>query len=200
MDEPLGALDRKLRVDLQIELKQLHRDLGSTIVFVSHDQEEALALSDRIAVLRNGSIEQVDTPAGLYRRPVTPFVAGFVGESNFFDGTLRRLGDAAWVDLGQGLRVPAGTSGLAEGEAVTLSVRPERVAIMPQSVGGGLAGPIIEIIYVGTTTKTLIETQCGRAQAWLPAQEVQSYELGERVELRWVPEAATLHSRPSGPR
>src|SRR5689334_1845560 len=123
MDEPLGALDRKLRVDLQVELKQLHRELGSTIVFVSHDQEEALALSDRIAVLRDGRIEQVDTPGGLYRRPMTPFVAGFVGESNFFEGVLRRSGDSVSVDLLEGIRVPASMGALADGQTVTLSVR-----------------------------------------------------------------------------
>ena len=198
MDEPLGALDRKLRVDLQVELKQLHRELGSTIIFVSHDQEEALALSDRIAVLRDGRIEQVDTPSGLYRRPTTPFVAGFVGESNFFEGVLRRSGDSVWVDLLQGFRVPAGAVALAEGQAVTLSVRPEQVALAPQTGAVGLAGPIIEIIYVGTTTKILIETQCGRAQAWLPAQEVQSYRIGQQVGLRWAPDAATLHRRAHG--
>jgi putative spermidine/putrescine transport system ATP-binding protein len=199
MDEPLGALDRKLRVDLQVELKQLHRELGSTIVFVSHDQEEALALSDRIAVLRSGRIEQVDTPGGLYRRPATPFVAGFVGDSNFFDGTLHRSGNAAWVELAQGLRVPLGSSARPDGDPITLSVRPEQVALTMES-GDGLAGPIIEIIYVGTTTKILIETQCGRAQAWLPAQEVQSHVLGQRVTLRWAPDAATLHARNPGPR
>ncbi len=198
MDEPLGALDRKLRVDLQVELKQLHRDLGSTIVFVSHDQEEALALSDRIAVLRGGRIEQVDTPSGLYRRPATPFVAGFVGESNFFEGVVRRSA-VAGVELAQGIQVPAGIDAMADGAPVTLSVRPEQVSLLPET-GAAPAGPIVEIIYVGTTTKILIETQCGRAQAWLPAQEVQAFRIGQRVALGWAADAATLHPRSHGAR
>jgi len=196
MDEPLGALDRKLRIDLQVELKQLHRELGATIVFVSHDQEEALALSDRIAVLRSGRIEQVDTPSGLYRHPTTPFVAGFIGESNFFAGILRRLREAApVVELASGIRVPAAAGSGNDGEAVTLSVRPEQVAISPVMDVMSLAGPIIEIIYVGTATKLLIETQCGRAQAWVPAQGGQEFQIGQIVALRWAPDAATLHPR-----
>jgi putative spermidine/putrescine transport system ATP-binding protein len=199
MDEPLGALDRKLRVDLQVELKQLHRDLGSTIVFVSHDQEEALALSDRIAVLCGGRIEQVDTPSGLYRRPATPFVAGFVGESNFFEGTVRRSAGAG-VEVAQGIQVLAGIDAIADNTPVTLSVRPEQVSLLPETAAAKLAGPIVEIIYVGTTTKILIETQCGRAQAWLPAQEMQTFRIGQRVALGWAADAATLHLIPHGAR
>jgi putative spermidine/putrescine transport system ATP-binding protein len=196
MDEPLGALDRKLRIELQIELKQLHRSLGATIVFVSHDQEEALALSDRIAVLRGGRVEQVDTPEALYRRPATPFVAGFIGDSNFFAGTLRRAGGQAAVALAAGPSVPVACGALPpDGAAVTISVRPEQVAVSAAGDDAALSGRVAEIVYLGTATKVLVDTPCGPALALVPAQAGLGCEIGTPVSLRWPADAATVHAR-----
>ncbi|MDQ0471816.1 ABC transporter ATP-binding protein [Labrys wisconsinensis] len=196
MDEPLGALDRKLRIDLQIELKQLHRTLGATIIFVSHDQEEALALSDRIAVLRGGRIEQVDTPAMLYDRPATPFVAGFIGDSNFFAGTLRRDGQTARVALAGGPAVAVEGAALPpDGTDVTLSVRPEQVALSTAPDASALPGRVVEVVYLGTATKVIVETPCGTAQALVPAQSEFRCVIGTAVSLSWPAAAARVHRR-----
>jgi spermidine/putrescine ABC transporter ATP-binding subunit len=196
MDEPLGALDRKLRTELQIELKQLHRQLGATIIYVSHDQEEPLAMSDRIAVLKDGRLEQVDFPEGLYRRPATSFVAGFIGESNFFPGTLRRRPSGETVvELDQGAIVPVHGSDLASGSPVTISVRPEQMAVVDATSPGWIAGTVSEVIYLGASTKVIADCQGQMTQVMVPAQNHRRFELGDSVALCWTPEAATIHRR-----
>jgi putative spermidine/putrescine transport system ATP-binding protein len=138
LDEPLGALDLKLRQQMQVELKQLQRDAGITFVFVTHDQEEALTMSDRIAVFHHGRIAQVGSPAAIYERPQTEFVAGFVGTSTVLSGR-------AAVDL-------LGAEG-------TFMVRPERIAL--SDTGSGTPGVIAEVVYLGATTRYLIDLEAG---------------------------------------
>src|SRR6202040_1636969 len=131
MDEPLGALDKKLREHMQIELKQIHEMLGVTIVYVTHDQSEALTMSDRVAVFDKGAIVQIGTPDGLYKEPATAFVAGFIGENNALDGVVERVeGDQCLVALPTGLTTTALAVGdIRPGAPVHLTIRPERIGL-----------------------------------------------------------------------
>jgi putative spermidine/putrescine transport system ATP-binding protein len=165
LDEPLGALDLKLRQQMQVELKQLQRDAGITFVFVTHDQEEALTMSDRIAVVNDGRIAQVGTPAEIYEHPRTEFVAGFVGTSTVLTGR-------AAVEL--------------LGKEGTFAVRPERVRLGGHGSGSGPGGTIAEVVYLGATTRYLIDLDSGlRITASEPNTEAgataAAQRRGERV-------------------
>ncbi len=153
MDEPLGALDKQLREQLQLEIKHIHDGLGVTIVYVTHDQSEALTLSDRIAVFKDGRVEQVGSPADIYERPTRAFVASFIGESNRLDGTVRAVeGGHCLVETTGGLRIRAlAAGGIGVGQRTTLSVRPERVVLAgvgdpPDNV---VTAAVEELIYYG---------------------------------------------------
>ncbi len=140
-DEPLGALDRKLRQSMQFELKQLQKELGVTLVFVTHDQEEALAMSDRIAVMNAGRVEQVGTPSEIYDRPRTRFVADFIGEINLFDGKW----DGGRFVTGEGRVLPANLNGAPAG---AIAIRPEKARIVPPA-DGAIAGRIESANFLG---------------------------------------------------
>src|SRR5687768_3903469 len=127
LDEPLGALDLKLRKRLQVELKEIQRDVGITFVYVTHDQEEALTMSDRIAVMNLGQVEQVAEPEEVYDRPATTFVAGFIGVSNLMPGRVRKAGDPGEVELDAGVSVHASVEGFRAGERCHAVVRPEKL-------------------------------------------------------------------------
>src|SRR5947207_1592367 len=134
-DEPLGALDKKLRQQMQFELKQLQKKLGLTLVFVTHDQEEALAMSDRIAVMNGGRVEQIGTPAEIYNQPMTRFVADFIGDTNIFRGerTATRSGELA-LDVGKGLILALPPSADMPGTGVlSVALRPEKIQLSPRS-------------------------------------------------------------------
>jgi putative spermidine/putrescine transport system ATP-binding protein len=174
LDEPLGALDLKLREEMQVELKGIQRQVGVTFVFVTHDQEEALTMSDRIAVFRAGRIEQVGSPAEVYERPATEFVAGFVGTSNV-------LGPAAAQHV-------LGSDGL-------WSVRPEKIRLI---TGDGMVGPderaadgmVVEVVYAGPTTRFVVDLEVGGrlvvAQQNLRTSSMEVSSLrGTRVRLAW---------------
>ena len=151
MDEPLGALDKQLREQMQIEIKHLHERLGVTMVYVTHDQSEAMTMSDRIAVFNEGRIQQLDSAAGLYERPATAFVAQFIGENNRLPGTILEQRDGcARVRLDDGT-VVAALAVNPGAERTTLSIRPERAAIDPaEDVGGNrFAAVVRELIYLG---------------------------------------------------
>jgi spermidine/putrescine transport system ATP-binding protein len=162
LDEPLGALDLKLRKELQLELKGIQRDVGITFVYVTHDQEEALTMSDRIAVMSNGVVEQVDTPENVYERPATTFVAGFIGVSNLMPGTVTSAtGGRGMIRLDTGLEVESRVDGLATGERCHAVVRPEKLRITdPGSVtpGGlpGVDGIVQSSVYLGTSTQIIV--------------------------------------------
>jgi len=147
LDEPFGALDKNLRLDMQIEVKRLQRESGVTTILVTHDQEEALSMADRVAVMSRGSIEQVSTPTEIYDRPKTLFVNQFVGTTNVLFGKFAGNGSAGRVTLagGAAIDVPAVT-GIANGSMVTLSIRPEQLHIAP---GGGLAGIVKAVMPLG---------------------------------------------------
>jgi len=164
LDEPLGALDARIRKQLRIELKAVQEEVGITFVFVTHDQEEALSMSDRLAVMSNGRVEQIGTPAEVYENPATVFVAEFLGVSNMMDAVIAgheaggctvRVGDFA-------LRARCGD--VAARGAVKIIVRPERVSLTPHEVGGGenvLPGMVERTIYVGSSVQVIVRLATG---------------------------------------
>ncbi len=159
MDEPLGALDKQLREQMQYEIKHIHENLGVTVVYVTHDQSEALTMSDRIAVFDDGIIQQLSTPDELYERPQNSFVAQFIGENNRLNGKVSAIsGDSCEIALDGGGTVHAARVGdlLSSGDKTTLSLRPERVEIEPKkgSVPNILEGEIKELIYLGDHFRT----------------------------------------------
>ncbi len=147
LDEPLSALDLKLRTGMQLELKRLQAEIGITFVFVTHDQHEALTMSDRIAVMNGGKILQIGTPEEIYERPSARFVADFIGETNLLEAT--RIGERRFR-LASGAEIEAAEPGPV-GKAVTLAVRPERANLAPPG-GAGLAGIVEQVVYEGTDT------------------------------------------------
>jgi putative spermidine/putrescine transport system ATP-binding protein len=161
LDEPLGAIDLKLRKEMQLELKALNKQLGTTFVYVTHDKEEALTMSDRIAVMDNARVAQLGTPAEIYENPRTAFVAKFIGESNFFEGRARQRGDQWELEwpYGGSARLP-GHPSLKRGELARIAVRPEWMDVWrPDEVPAGenaLAGTIEDVIYLGETMHVLV--------------------------------------------
>jgi spermidine/putrescine transport system ATP-binding protein len=163
LDEPLSALDYKLRKEMQIELKRLQLETGITFIFVTHDQEEALTMSDRIAVMSAGRILQVGSPRDIYDRPAERFVADFIGETNFIDGVVESATDAAAsVRLGNGARLSAGLpDGLSPTGPVTLVIRPEQARIVPELAHATISGILENAIYLGTDTHYQIRLDDG---------------------------------------
>jgi putative spermidine/putrescine transport system ATP-binding protein len=194
MDEPLSALDKQLREGLQLEIKRLHDQLGITFIYVTHDQREALVMSDRIAVMNNGRIEQVGSPADLYDRPVNRFVASFVGESNFLEGTVvGNEGGRIMVSIG-GITVTAlGHHPAQIGARVACMVRPEKIQCWdgrgaPQETGmNALPAVVRDVTFVGETHRYLLEAECG-ALIVLKQQHrfnIRSHALAEPVTIKW---------------
>ncbi|MEU2489685.1 ABC transporter ATP-binding protein [Streptomyces sp. NPDC007883] len=191
LDEPLAALDLKLRRRMQVELKQIQREVGITFVFVTHDQDEALTMSDRIAVLNEGRVEQCGTPEDVYEHPANSFVASFMGTSNLVPGTYR---DGEIV-VDDGPALPVGTrAGVADGSRVSLSIRPEKIWLSDFEPGMALASGVIrETVYSGATTTYLIELAPGITLSVLEQNTARSrmedrWSGGERVEFGWKPE------------
>jgi spermidine/putrescine transport system ATP-binding protein len=197
LDEPLGALDLKLRKGLQVELKRIQRDVGITFVYVTHDQEEALTMSDRIAVMSNGVVEQVDTPESVYERPSTTFVAGFIGVSNLMPGTVTAAGDGrGTIRLDTGLEVEASVDGIQSGERCHAIVRPEKLRISSGGSSDGLPGVdgvVQSSIYLGTATQIVVNLPGDVSLTVLVpnASEAERARLpggGAPVRLSWEPE------------
>ena len=164
MDEPLGALDRYLREEMQYEIRRIHRTLGVTVVYVTHDQQEAMVMSDRIAVLRDGTVEQIAPPEALYEEPERSFVARFIGENNRLHGRVAAVrGDLCDVTVDGQLVTGLRVVDCAPGDAVTLSIRPERVEIRPQAgvYANEFDAVIEDITFVGDHLRIRMET-CGR--------------------------------------
>jgi spermidine/putrescine transport system ATP-binding protein len=194
LDEPLGALDLQLRKEMQLELKRLQSATGTTFVYVTHDQEEAMTMSDRIAVMRDGVVEQVASPRELYGRPASAFVAGFIGVSNLLSfRTDRRDGDTAVMDLGDGQRIcaPAGTA--SDGSA-TITVRPEWIKLAGADLNGRdsrVRGTVTDVVYLGSVTQFVVLLPTGeRLMVHRLNDEVGSEDPapGHQVELRWAAE------------
>ena len=199
MDEPLGALDKQLREQMQLEIRQLHQRLGVTMVYVTHDQAEALTMSDRIAVFHRGKIQQLDTPEQMYEYPKNAFVARFIGENNRLDGSLEAVADGrCTVRMASGDTRIDGTlvEPLKNGEAVTVSLRPERVQIRAAEhtidghPGCRLAGSLREIIYLGDHVRArVVLTGNEEFMVKRPISEAHSLpRIGAAVEVFWTPE------------
>ncbi|MFN3005072.1 ABC transporter ATP-binding protein [Mycolicibacterium wolinskyi] len=186
MDEPFGALDRALRERMQLEVRRIHRDLGVTIVFVTHDQQEALTMSDRIAVMNNGRIEQVGTPEELYESPASFYVATFLGESNVLTGSCS--GGVLTTSGGSRLRVPAGVDGLAR-----LVIRPERIVVDSESDSraASFSASVAEVVYLGTDRRLVANTPDGEFVARIPASGT-TYRPGDSITLSWAADDACL--------
>ncbi|WP_420392963.1 ABC transporter ATP-binding protein [Acuticoccus sp.] len=185
LDEPLGALDRKLREEVQIELRQLQRALGITTILVTHDQEEALSLSDRIVVLDEGRVKQIATPREAYLMPASRFVADFLGTANVFEGTLEADGAGHAVVLANGVRIACGDPGRAPGARVEAIVRPERLTVGPPGEGR-MDASVEEVVYLGQSVRTHLATRAGTMVAIGIDQKV-GVRVGEDVGLAWSP-------------
>ena len=191
LDEPLGALDLKLRKQMQIELKRLQKKLGITFIYVTHDQEEALTMSDRIAVMHDGILEQLDCPTEIYEHPKTRFVAGFIGESNIFDGkVVAKEGDVLTVETEAGKLQVVGPD-FAVGEEMHISIRPEYLEVSTSPVAGfTLEGRIKDFIYQGSVVKTAVDLINGMEVKYSRFEQDQSVSEGEKVYVCWKPEKA----------
>ncbi|MBN1315932.1 MAG: ABC transporter ATP-binding protein [Anaerolineales bacterium] len=197
LDEPLGALDLKLRKAMQLELKALQHRVGITFVYVTHDQEEALTMSDRIAVMNKGKVLQIGPPEEIYDRPANRFVADFIGETNFLEGTAGE-GDPMVVMVDNELPVPApAKSGIGQGDPVVLAIRPEKIAIVADASEPGLiSGVIVEVVYTGTDTRYLVritdKTIITVRQQNVGHDLIRQFESGERVYLNWQLESSQI--------
>lgn len=195
MDEPLGALDKKLREVMQLEIKRIQERLGATVVYVTHDQDEALTMSDRVAVMVGGRLEQLGTPIELYRQPQTPFVADFIGKMNFIEGDLLgnqggnlliRLSDSIVLPISQAAN--KGTAVQQSSNGIQIAVRPERIALARRGHGGAhaLAGMVDASVFVGSFHIFLVRLEERPdiiIQAQLPAGDSPSFQRGEGVDL-----------------
>ena len=206
LDEPLGALDLKLRKSMQTELKRIQREVGITFLYVTHDQEEALTMSDRIAVMNGGRIEQIGSPQEVYERPRSRFVAGFIGVSNLIDGTVARgAGDELELEAapGDALVVPRPDDrAVAAGERIAFTVRPEKLAIAtePGAHRCRLRATVESVAYQGTATSYTLSTGHGaEVVAFRPNSGEPILERGRAVWLCWRPEqcAAIAGDAPS---
>ena len=198
LDEPLAALDRKLRKEMQIELQDLQRQLGITFVLVTHDQEEALSLSDRICVMRAGRIVQIGSPQDLYDHPGSRYVADFVGTSNFFDGRVETVGDGRGsLMTSAGLRLDGRASGdlLAGGDGC-LSIRPEQIRMTHEAGEGSLEVTVHNRIFLGEHTEYLVRHEAlGHINVLAPRQSehgARGFETGERAHISWSGKSALI--------
>ncbi len=192
LDEPLSALDYKLRRTMQVELKRLQRELGITFVFVTHDQEEALSMSDRVVVLKDGEVQQLGTPREIYERPANLFTARFVGETNLFPGYLDSVEEGAItldiLGLSRTLKKPA--FAVREGERVNVLLRPEDIRVLAPEDEHGLAGKVVERNYKGSTLDSVIHLEDGTevlaSEFFDEDDPTFDYKLGEPVRVSWV--------------
>ncbi|SMF51597.1 spermidine/putrescine transport system ATP-binding protein [Tistlia consotensis] len=205
LDEPLAALDRKLRRDMQIELQNLQRRLGITFVLVTHDQEEALSMSDRVVIMREGRIVQIGSPRALYDRPADRYVADFVGKSNFFEGRVERVADDSLeIRLASGALLAAAcpAPAPAAGAAVSLAVRPEQMILaraaegLPPDAALTVGARVLNRIFLGEHTEYLLASETlGEFLALVPRQSElneRPFETGESLQAAWSRAAALV--------
>ena len=197
LDEPLGALDLKLRKEMQLELKQLQRELEITFIYVTHDQEEALTMSDRIVVMNKGRIEQVGTAHEIYERPQTKFVAQFIGETNLFEDVeiLEKNGNDYVVAIGSEKVSTDSMKDFKPGEKVHISIRPENMKLSRTPMEGreSIAVTYDSNIYVGNISKFVVFTDQGRRlTASEFSEDAGTFNKGDKVYINWIPERAVM--------
>ncbi|AGT07852.1 ABC transporter ATP-binding protein [Paracoccus aminophilus] len=197
MDEPLGALDKQLREHMQFEIKALHDRLGITVVYVTHDQGEALTMSDRIAVFNDGRIQQLAPPAVLYEKPENSFVAGFIGENNALAGTIEKLnGEHALVRLSNGELIDATAVNLREsGQKTTVSIRPERVEFKPEMMPPGahtIEAEVRDVVYMGDILRTRLRVAGSEDFVMKSRNTLGQTRLapGQKIRIGWHPQDA----------
>ena len=195
LDEPLANLDRKLRETMRVELKQIQERVGISAIFVTHDQEEALVMSDRVAVMKDGTIHQLAAPAEIYNRPATPFVANFIGETNFFEGKVVGVESGlARVEVGNEMTLlVSATDRCGQGQEVGVTVRPERIDIgaeAPADANNVVEGTIEFVTYLGSTASYRVRSGNGqRIQVTKPILgEQPGFAEGDAIALWWPPE------------
>ncbi len=198
LDEPLSNLDAKLREQMRFELRGLQRKLSLTVLYVTHDQAEAMALSDRIAVVNKGRFEQVATPEEIYEQPATPFAGQFLGRTVVLDGTLKRAHMEQWVEVAGGRRIPVGeesTNSFVDGAPVRLIVRPEDIAILPadELESTQLDATVEQVDYLGDRFEYYV--QAVGTHLILTAPKKVRYAVGARVRLGFDPKRMSLHAR-----
>jgi len=198
LDEPLSNLDAKLREQMRFELRALQKKLALTVLYVTHDQTEAMALSDRIAVVNGGRFEQVGSPEEVYERPATAFAGEFLGRSVSLDGVLRKSAAGSWVELAGGARIALendASDSLADGAAVRLSARPEDVALLPPAdiEINQIAATVEQTDYLGDRFECAL--RAGGARVVLPLAKKERYPVGARVRLGFDPKSVSLHRR-----
>ena len=189
LDEPLGALDKRLRQQMQIELRVIQREVGITTVFVTHDQEEALTLSDRIALLNEGRVIQLGPPAEVYERPRSHFAASFLGDANFFRGRVERDGDGDACVVFEGVRLTTGDALPSAGATVTLAVRPEKMHISTAPSAGAdnqLAGQVVQAVYAGSSLTYKVGSGEHIVTVFEQNREAQPLSVGESVNVSWA--------------
>jgi len=192
LDEPLSNLDAKLRVEMREEIRRIHEEVGTTMIYVTHDQKEALSMAQRMAVMREGHIEQVGTPREIYNRPASRFVADFIGETNFIDGRVIEIGDLCVVETPVGRILSSSMSGsLTVGSRVTCSVRPESVELSPSDSGGlnRLPAVVRRVTYLGDNEQYMLELRDGsliKAVKYNPREEAM--KAAEELQISFRPE------------
>jgi spermidine/putrescine transport system ATP-binding protein len=196
LDEPLAALDLKLRKQMQIELKSLQRRVGISFIYVTHDQEEALTMSDRIVVMNAGRIEQIGRAEEIYERPLTEFVAGFIGVSNIIEGTVEAAFEGKLVVSIGGAKISALADGPAAGRRVRLLVRPEKINLTSEPSQKSLKGKIEAAIYLGESTQWRVGIEGGQTltvleQNWRAYKSAEA-RIGETVFVSWEPDSAVV--------
>ncbi len=198
LDEPLGALDQQLRKEMQVELKRMQREVGITFVYVTHDQEEALTMSDRIAVMSEGRVQQIDTPRAIYDHPANRFVAGFIGTCNLLDGVYHSTPAGATVDIAGVGSVGASVGAAAAGESVTLAVRPERLRLRAGTAGGGeVAATLLDAVFLGDEWRYILRASEGvQLIATRPSHssddELTRLAPGDAVAVSWAADDARV--------
>ena len=214
LDEPLGALDLKLRKQMQVELKRIQSEVGITFIFVTHDQDEAMTMSDRIAVMRHGRIEQLGTPEKLYEHPRTDFVAGFLGVSNLLDAeVIGRTGELVDLRIADGTFLRAPADAVNGAPRVRIGVRPEKLRVLPLSDtetaaadgdSNAIEGKVLDASYIGVSTQYLVETADGHklvvyAQNLETSGASEVLADGQRVRLAWKPQHTFVIGPADGP-
>ncbi|PZG18676.1 ABC transporter ATP-binding protein [Nonomuraea aridisoli] len=183
LDEPLSALDKKVRADMQLELKRLQNEVGITFVVVTHDQEEAMSLADRIAVFDSGKVRQVDEPISLYERPSSPFVADFVGANNLFTGTAGGLDGIRSEQFGMLPGTPL--SELTAGAQALLAVRPEKIELADENATRGLAGSVLDVSFYGGVSHVSVDVPGHAKPVLVAVQGAAAVRPGAKVKVRW---------------
>ena len=190
LDEPLSALDRNVRHALREELLRIHGELGTTFLLVTHDQEEALSMSNRIAVMNFGHVEQVAEPEEIYRNPATLFAARFIGAGSFVSGTVRDR-SGTWVDVGIGEHaIRAANAGIGSAERVHVLLRPEEVAVVTEGDGGKLKGRVDVCAFLGSHYQATVHT----ASATFHARVARPIAIGREVKIDWPPESGIAYA------